>query len=89
MERAPGRERIAIGTVRRGGRTYVVPADARRLIDSGRLDRRLFDVTERARDVYRDLHGDGLKVIVRGTPAGPPRRGRRSGRSAAPGWSGP
>ncbi|MYY13688.1 hypothetical protein GT204_33705 [Streptomyces sp. SID4919] len=74
VERAPDRERIALGTVRRGGRTYVVPADARRLIDTGRLDRRLFDVTERARDVYRDLHGDGLKVIV---------RYRDTGRSAA------
>ncbi|MFD4835062.1 S8 family serine peptidase [Streptomyces uncialis] len=74
VERAPGRERIAVETVRRGGRTYVVPADARRLIDTGRLDRRLFDVTERARDVYRDLHGDGLRVIV---------RYRDTGRSAA------
>ncbi|MFE9659513.1 S8 family serine peptidase [Streptomyces sp. NPDC005955] len=65
VERGEGRERIAFESHERDGHTYVIPADARRLIDSGRLDRRLFDVTERAKAAYRTLHGSGLKVIVR------------------------
>ncbi|ANS69719.1 1,4-dihydropyridine enantioselective esterase [Streptomyces lincolnensis] len=62
--RLPGREHIAMRTVREGGHTRVVPADAQRLIAAGRLDRRLFDVTELSGRAVRDSHGQGLKVIV-------------------------
>ncbi|MFD8937348.1 S8 family serine peptidase [Streptomyces sp. NPDC059578] len=65
VERGEGRERIAFESHERDGHTYVIPADARRLIDSGSLDRRLFDITERAKAAYRSAHGTGLKVIVR------------------------
>ncbi|MGP4012470.1 S8 family peptidase [Streptomyces sp. 4N124] len=64
VERAEGREHIVIRTVREGGHTLVVPADAQRLIAAGKLDRRLFDVTELSRKAVRDSHGQGLKVIV-------------------------
>ncbi|MFD3308967.1 S8 family serine peptidase [Streptomyces sp. NPDC058694] len=71
VERAEGREHIAFRTLTESGsgHSLVVPADAQRLIASGRLDRRLFDVTELSGKALRASHGRGLKVIVgyRGT----------------------
>ncbi|MGP4044124.1 S8 family serine peptidase [Streptomyces sp. 2A115] len=65
VERAAGREHIAIRTLRvEGGHTLVVPADAQRLIAAGRLDRRLFDITELTGKAVRASHKQGLKVIV-------------------------
>ncbi|WP_328694451.1 S8 family serine peptidase [Streptomyces phaeochromogenes] len=66
VERAEGREHIAIRTLTESesGHSLVVPADAQRLIASGRLDRRLFDITELSRKAVRASHGRGLKVIV-------------------------
>ncbi|MEU0646438.1 S8 family peptidase [Streptomyces umbrinus] len=66
VERAEGREHIAIRTLTdsESGHSLVVPADAQRLIASGRLDRRLFDVTELSGKAVRASHGRGLKVIV-------------------------
>ncbi|MFG2767677.1 S8 family peptidase [Streptomyces rubiginosohelvolus] len=62
--RAEGRERIPVQIQQAGDRTYVVPSDAQNLIDTGHLDRRLFDVTLLARPEYRARqHGD-LHVIV-------------------------
>ncbi|MGY0018295.1 S8 family peptidase [Streptomyces sp. YJ-C3] len=64
LQRAEGRERIPVQTRRTGGHTYVVPADARRLIADGRLDRRLFDVTELSKPAYTEARRGSLKVIV-------------------------
>src|SRR5690349_7347036 len=46
LERAEGREHIPVQVRRTGGHTLVLPADAARLVASGKLDQRLFDVTE-------------------------------------------
>lgn len=62
---APGREKTPVSMERDGDRTSLVPADARRLIDTGRLDPRLFDITELSRPEYRRTRGDRLKLIVR------------------------
>ncbi|WP_307531356.1 S8 family serine peptidase [Streptomyces umbrinus] len=64
VERAEGREHIAIRTLTEAGHTLVVPADAQRLIASGKLDRRLFDITELGGKAVRASHGRALKVIV-------------------------
>ncbi|MEV2231824.1 S8 family serine peptidase [Streptomyces phaeochromogenes] len=66
VERAEGREHIAIRTLTESesGHSLVVPADAQRLIASGKLDRRLFDITELSGKAVRASHGQGLKVIV-------------------------
>ncbi|MGV9317179.1 S8 family peptidase [Streptomyces sp. NPDC003691] len=69
IERAPGRERVPVRITQRNGRTLAVPADARPLIDQGRLDPRLFDITERSRAPYRQRGGLGLIVRYRGEAA--------------------
>ncbi|WP_443080697.1 S8 family peptidase [Streptomyces sp. PTD5-9] len=61
---AKGREHIPVQRQTRGGHTLLVPADAHRLIDSGKLDRRLFDVTELSRAEIRRAQKSGLKLIV-------------------------
>ncbi|MFI5801552.1 S8 family peptidase [Streptomyces sp. NPDC051561] len=64
LERAAGRERIPVEVEEFQGHTRVVPADAERLIVDGTLDPRLFDVTELAGADYREVHPDGLGLIV-------------------------
>ncbi|MFC5240588.1 S8 family serine peptidase [Streptomyces atrovirens] len=64
LERAEGREHIPVQVRRTGGHTLVLPADAARLIASGRLDQRLFDVTELNKAATRGSQKRGLKVIV-------------------------
>ncbi|MEU6392702.1 S8 family serine peptidase [Streptomyces sp. NPDC046939] len=64
FERAAGRDRIPVQIRTLQGHVHVIPADARRLIDEGRLDRRLFDVTELSKASYVKARRDGLKVIV-------------------------
>ncbi|MFD5471495.1 S8 family serine peptidase [Streptomyces sp. NPDC127105] len=64
LHRAEGREQIPVQVRRMGGRTLVVPADASRLIASGKLDQRLFDITELNKSATRKSFKDGLKVIV-------------------------
>ncbi|MEO3975819.1 S8 family serine peptidase [Streptomyces sp. CAU 1734] len=61
---AKGRETVPVQIFTEGGHTHVVPHDARRLIADGRLDRRLFDVTELSRAESRKAYADGLRVIV-------------------------
>ncbi|MEU8503394.1 S8 family serine peptidase [Streptomyces brevispora] len=61
---AAGREHIPVQRQIRDGHTLLVPADAHRLIGSGRLDRRLFDVTELNRAENRRAQKSGLKLIV-------------------------
>ncbi|MER5934438.1 S8 family serine peptidase [Streptomyces sp. NPDC002054] len=62
---AKGREKIPVSVQRQNGRTSIVPFDAQRLIEAGRLDPRLFDLTELGRPEYRKARGDRLKLIVR------------------------
>ncbi|MFF2327765.1 MULTISPECIES: S8 family serine peptidase [unclassified Streptomyces] len=61
---AKGREHIPVQRQIRDGHTLLVPADAHRLISSGKLDRRLFDVTELNRAENRRARAAGLKLIV-------------------------
>ncbi|MEU4655247.1 S8 family serine peptidase [Streptomyces sp. NPDC023723] len=71
LERAKGREDIPVQVRRVDGHTLVLPSDAARLIASGKLDRRLFDITELNRTATRKAQQKGLKVIVgyKGAPA--------------------
>ncbi|MFE9560073.1 S8 family serine peptidase [Streptomyces sp. NPDC006487] len=62
---AKGREKIPVSVRRDKGGSSLVPLDARHLIESGRLDPRLFDLTELARPEYRKARGDQLKLIIR------------------------
>ncbi|MET8812454.1 S8 family serine peptidase [Streptomyces sp. NPDC004549] len=64
LDRAKGREHIPVQVRKAGTHTLVVPADAARLLASGTLDQRLFDVTELNRPATRKAQRDGLKVIV-------------------------
>ncbi|MFD9910044.1 peptidase S8, partial [Streptomyces sp. NPDC059063] len=61
---AKGREHIPVQTRRADGHTLVVPADAHRLIAGGKLDQRLFDITELSKKATRASQKQGLKVIV-------------------------
>ncbi len=61
---AEGREHIPVQVRRADGHTLVVPADAARLVATGTLDQRLFDVTELNKTATRTAHRGGLKVIV-------------------------
>ncbi|MFI1170953.1 S8 family peptidase [Streptomyces melanogenes] len=64
FEPAKGRERIPVQLQRFKDHTLVVPSDAQRLIATGRLDQRLFDVTALTDPLLRESHRDGLKLIV-------------------------
>lgn len=64
VERAEGREKIPVQIRKADGHTLVVPADAQRLIATGKLDQRLFDVTELNKAANRKSQKQGLKVIV-------------------------
>ncbi|MFF0424771.1 S8 family serine peptidase [Streptomyces sp. NPDC004520] len=64
FESAAGREHIPVQVQRTGGHTLVVPADARRLIATGRLDQRLFDLDVLTDPRLRKSHRAGLKLIV-------------------------
>ncbi|MFC9849348.1 S8 family serine peptidase [Streptomyces sp. NPDC060223] len=71
VERAEGRENIPVRTREADGHTFVVPADAQSLIASGKVDQRLFDVTELNTAASIKSQKQGLKVIVgyKGTAA--------------------
>ncbi|MEU6145860.1 S8 family peptidase [Streptomyces sp. NPDC047081] len=64
LERAKGREHIPVQVRKADGHTLVVPADAARLVATGKLDQRLFDVTELNKAATRKSQAKGLKVIV-------------------------
>ncbi|MDT0566366.1 S8 family peptidase [Streptomyces sp. DSM 3412] len=72
LERAKGREGVPVQVRTADGHTYVLPADAARLIATGRVDKRLFDVTVLNRAATRTSQKQGLKLIVgySGTAAG-------------------
>ncbi|MFF1453298.1 S8 family serine peptidase [Streptomyces sp. NPDC058274] len=64
FEAAKGREHIPVQVRKADGRTLVVPADAQRLIATGKLDQRLFDVAELNKAASRKAQKQGLKLIV-------------------------
>lgn len=64
LERAKGREHIPVQFRKADGHTLVVPADAARLVATGKLDQRLFDITELNKSATRKSQAKGLKVIV-------------------------
>ncbi|MEV7417798.1 S8 family serine peptidase [Streptomyces sp. NPDC089919] len=74
FERAKGREHIPVAVQRIAGHVHVVPLDAQRLIAAGRLDARLFDVTELGRPEYRAAHRAGVRLIVGYEGAAPAAR---------------
>ncbi|MCW3814923.1 S8 family serine peptidase [Micromonospora sp. DR5-3] len=73
----PGPDRTGMEFVvgRDRGHLSVVPRDALPLIRSGRVDRRLFDITELVSAGYDDAHRDSLPLLV----AYPKGLARRSG----------
>ncbi|MER5214114.1 S8 family peptidase [Streptomyces sp. NPDC002838] len=64
LDRAKGREHIPVQIRKADGHTLVIPADAARLVTSGKLDQRLFDITELGKSATRKSQAKGLKVIV-------------------------
>ncbi|WP_460666899.1 S8 family serine peptidase [Kribbella swartbergensis] len=74
----PGRAGITFSTQRTKDHLYVIPSDVRDELTSGRLDRRLFDVTGLIKAGYDDKSSKAIPVVV--TYAGKARP-----RSAAPG----
>ncbi|MFJ8692783.1 S8 family peptidase [Streptomyces roseolilacinus] len=84
IEHGEGREKIPVWTRVLDGRTLVVPADAERLIATGKLDRRLFDLTELTRPETAAAQRGGLKVIVQYSGSAPAARSevREAGGSA-------
>ncbi|MGW3463614.1 S8 family serine peptidase [Streptomyces olivaceoviridis] len=64
VERAKGRERMPFSVRKVAGHTRVVPGDAELLLATGKLDARLFDVTQLVADGYDDAHRSDLPLIV-------------------------
>ncbi|MEU3936598.1 S8 family serine peptidase [Streptomyces sp. NPDC029044] len=64
LEHAKGREDVPVQIRKVDGHTLVIPADAARLVATGKLDQRLFDVTELNKSTTRKAQKKGLKVIV-------------------------
>ncbi|MFE9258283.1 S8 family serine peptidase [Streptomyces sp. NPDC006879] len=64
MERAKGREHVPVSVQRVNGHFRVVPFDAQRLVSTGVLDARLFDITELNRPEYRSARRQGMRLIV-------------------------
>jgi subtilisin family serine protease len=66
VRRAKGRENIPLQVETVGGHTYAIPADARGLVESGRLDRRLFDMTTQSTSAYAGRKDLRLIVMYHG-----------------------
>ncbi|MEU9955829.1 S8 family serine peptidase [Streptomyces sp. NPDC050982] len=64
VERAKGRERVPFSVRVVDGHTQVVPGDAQLLLARGKLDTRLFDVTQLLADGYDDAGRSDLPLIV-------------------------
>ncbi|WP_262056003.1 S8 family peptidase [Streptomyces sp. STR69] len=64
LQPAKGRQHIPVQVRKIAGHTLVVPADAARLVATGKLDQRLFDITELDKSAERASQKAGLKVIV-------------------------
>ncbi|MFI7659373.1 S8 family serine peptidase [Micromonospora parva] len=71
---AAGRESVQFLVRRERGRLSVTPTDALPLLRSGRVDRRLFDVTGLVEAGYDDAHRDTLPLLVTYGSTGAARR---------------
>ncbi|WP_030337553.1 S8 family serine peptidase [Micromonospora parva] len=69
-----GRESVQFLVRRERGRLSVTPTDALPLLRSGRVDRRLFDVTGLVEAGYDDAHRDTLPLLVTYGATGAARR---------------
>ncbi|MEU4562427.1 S8 family serine peptidase [Actinoplanes sp. NPDC023936] len=69
VDAGPGRDRVRFASWTSEGHRYVIPSDAQGLLREGRLDKRLFDVTELAA-VVKD---DQLPLLVSYPDAGASR----------------
>ncbi|HEX6357427.1 S8 family serine peptidase [Actinophytocola sp.] len=74
---AEGREQMKFSRFNAGGHTYVLPHDARKLVSTGQLDQRLFDLTTLVEFGYDDAHRDSVPLIVTH------QEGQRAPRTAA------
>jgi subtilisin family serine protease len=59
-----GREKVTFSKITAGEHLYVMPNDARRLVTTGQLDRRLFDLTTLVELGYDDAHRNTVPLIV-------------------------
>jgi hypothetical protein len=66
VEPAAGREHLSFAISVVGGHLLVIPADAARLVQTGRADRRLFDVTGLIRTGYDDRTRSTVPLLVEG-----------------------
>ncbi|CAM5520663.1 S8 family serine peptidase [Streptomyces aurantiogriseus] len=64
IERAEGRENGSFSVRQIDGHRYVIPGDAAPAVAQGKLDRRLFDVTQLVADGYDDASRSDLPLIV-------------------------
>ncbi|MFJ1969414.1 S8 family serine peptidase [Streptomyces sp. NPDC087903] len=64
VRRAQGRERVPFAVREVSGHTHVVPGDAELLLARGKVDARLFDVTQLVADGYDDAGRSDLPLIV-------------------------
>ncbi|NEB00884.1 S8 family peptidase [Streptomyces sp. SID13726] len=64
VQRAPGRTGMPFSVRTVAGHTRVVPGDAQLLLAKGKLDPRLFDVTQLVKDGYDDAGRTDLPLIV-------------------------
>ncbi|MBP2336589.1 subtilisin family serine protease [Saccharothrix coeruleofusca] len=62
----PGREGVFFHHFQDAGREHVVPSDALPAMDTGKLDRRLFDITGLVEAGYDDAHRDTVPLLVTG-----------------------
>ncbi|MFI0716702.1 S8 family serine peptidase [Streptomyces inhibens] len=83
VQRAKGREGMPVSVMRAKGHTYSIPQDAAVLLTQGRLDRRLFDVTQLIAWKYDDAHRDNVPLIVSYTGGKQQESVARSGLSTA------
>ncbi|MGI5457384.1 S8 family peptidase [Streptomyces sp. CA-249302] len=82
IEPAKGRENIPVQIRKADGHTLVVPSDVARMIATGKVDQRLFDVTELGKATTLKSQAKGLKVIVgyKGTAAAAKSEVREAGK---------
>ena len=64
VQQGAGRTGVRFLTQRAGGHLFVIPSDAMGLIQAGRLDRRLFDVTTLVKFGYDDRRADIPLIIT-------------------------
>ncbi|MEV5705314.1 S8 family peptidase [Actinoallomurus sp. NPDC052274] len=64
IDRGTGRQRIDFLTTRLNGHLYVIPSDAQRLLGEGRLDERVFDLTQLVKWGYDDAHRKDVPLLA-------------------------